>query len=350
MFSFANPKFLYLLFLLPAVVGLFMLDRWARKRKLARFGKEKQLQELMPDVSSRKPIVRLVIILLLLATVIVMLARPRAGSMEKVKGDVHGIEVVIAIDVSNSMNASSTARNNDISRLERSKMVMKKLVDSLSNDKVGLVVFAEKALMQMPLTIDGSSTKMFLDIINTNIIPEQGTDIAKAIDLSMDLFSKDEKVSRAIVLITDAENFEGDAEDAAKRAHKKNIQVNVIGIGSSKVPIPTDDGRWMLDDYGEIVMTSFNEEQAKNIVKAGGGILVKGDAKDAVKELDAELKKLATSNLAQYTYTKESEQFPIFAWIALALLIISVLLLNHKNPWLAKKSFFKRKVKNNNEE
>lgn len=351
MFSFANPKFLYLLLLLPAIVGLFLLDRWARKRKLARFGNEKQLQELMPDVSSRKPIVRLVIILLLLATVIVMLARPRAGAMEKVKGEVHGIEVIIAMDVSNSMNASSTSSNNDPSRLQRSKMVMEKLIDSLRNNKVGLVVFAGKAMMQMPMTIDGSSAKMFLNNISTDLIPLQGTNIADAINLSMHSFSQDEKVSRAIILITDAENFEGDAEEAAKTAHEKNIQVNVIGIGSSKVPIPTDDGQgWMLDDDGEIAMTSFNEEQAKEIAKAGGGVLVKGDANDAVKELDESLKKLASSNLSQYTYSREDEQFPIFAWIALALLIASVMLLNHKNPWLAKKNFFKRKVKNNNEE
>ncbi|MBO4722485.1 MAG: VWA domain-containing protein [Muribaculaceae bacterium] len=351
MFSFANPEFFWLLLLLPAIVGLFLLSRMARKRNLERFGKQEQLQELMPDVSSRKPVVRLVIILLLLTMVIVMLARPRAGSMEKVKGEVKGIEVVIAMDVSNSMNASSTSSQNGISRLQRSKMVMEKLIDHLRNDKVGLVVFAGKAMMQMPMTIDGASAKMFLNNISTDMIPLQGTNIGDAIDLAMHTFSQDEKVSRTIILITDAENFEGDAEDAAKRAHKKNIQVNVIGIGDKDVPIPTDEGDgWMRDDNGDIAMTSFSEEQAKNIAEAGGGIFVKGDATDAVNVLDDALKKLATNNMSQYTYSREDEQFPVFAWIALALLIASVLLLNRKNPWLAKKNFFKRKVKDNNEE
>ncbi len=351
MFSFANPEFLYLLFILPAVVGLFLLDRWARKRKLERFGRQKQLQELMPDVSSRKPVARLVIILLLLATVIVMLARPRAGSMERIKGEVQGIEVVIAIDVSNSMNASSTANNNDLSRLNRAKMVMEKLIDRMHNDKVGLVVFAGKAMMQMPMTIDGTSAKMFLNNISTDMIPLQGTNIGDAIDLAMHTFSQDEKVSRTIILITDAENFEGDAQDAAKQAHKKGIQVNVIGIGDDEVPIPTNEGDgWMRDDNGNIAMTSFNEEQAKEIADAGGGIFVKGDATDAVNVLDEQLKKLATTNMSQYTYSREDEQFPVFAWIALALLIASVLLLSRKNPWLAKKNFFTRKVKDHNEE
>lgn len=351
MFSFANPEFLYLLFILPAVVGLFLLDRWARKRKLERFGRQKQLQELMPDVSSRKPVARLVIILLLLATVIVMLARPRAGSMERIKGEVQGIEVVIAIDISNSMNASSTANNNDLSRLNRAKMVMEKLIDRMHNDKVGLVVFAGKAMMQMPMTIDGSSAKMFLKNISTDMMPLQGTNIADAINLSMHAFSQDEKVSRTIILITDAENFEGDAVEAAKKAHKKNIQVNVIGIGSSKVPIPTNEGQgWMLDDNGEIAMTSFNEDQAQEIAKAGGGMLIKGDATDAVETLDKSLKKLSEGNLSQYSFSREDEQFPVFAWIALLLLIASIIMLNHKNPWLAKKNFFRRKVNNNNEE
>ena len=230
-------------------------------------------------------------------------------------------------------------------------MVMEKLIDRLQNDKVGLVVFAGKALMQMPMTIDGTSAKMFLNNISTDIIPLQGTNITAAINLAMHSFSQDEKVSRTIILITDAENFEGDAKEAAENAHKKDIQVNVIGIGGHDVPIPTDDGQgWMLDDYGEIAMTSFNENQAKEIAKAGGGIMVKGDATDAVKVLDESLKKLAANNKSQFTYSREGEQFPIFAWIALALLIASVLLLNNKNKWLAKKSFFERKAKNNNEE
>ena len=341
MFIFANPEFLYLLFLLPAIVGLYLLSRMARKRNLARFGKEKLLQELMPDVSSRKPLARLIIVLLLLTVVIVMLARPRAGSMEKVKGEVRGIEVVIAMDVSNSMNASSTSTQNGISRLQRSKMVMEKLIDHLRNDKV----------MQMPMTIDGTSAKMFLNNISTDMIPLQGTNIGDAIDLAMHTFSQDEKVSRTIILITDAENFEGDAQDAAKQAHKKGIQVNVIGIGDGEVPIPTNEGDgWMRDDNGNIAMTSFNEEQAKEIADAGGGIFVKGDATDAVNVLDEQLKKLATTNMSQYTYSREDEQFPVFAWIALALLIASVLLLSRKNPWLAKKNFFTRKVKDHNEE
>jgi len=328
-----------------------LLDRLSRKRKLARYGKEDLIKELMPDVSSRKHLIRLIIILLLMTVVIVMLARPRAGTPEKMKGQVRGIEVVIAVDVSNSMNASSTSNEGGMSRLQRSKMIMQKLVDSLRNDKVGLVVFGGKALMQMPMTVDGSSAKLFIDNISTDIMPVQGTNISAAIHQSMRAFSDNDSISKAIILITDAENFEGDAVEATKDAHAKNIQVNVIGIGENAVTIPTNNGQSvMLDDQGEVVRTRFNEEAAVEIAKEGDGVLVKGDDKDAVKDITASLKKLAATDMIKESYGRENEQFPIFAWIAIALLVASVLLLNHKNHWLAKKSFFKRKVKNNNEE
>ena len=281
MFSFANPEFLYLLVILPVVAGLYLLERWSRKRKLAAFGREEQVRQLMPTVSSRKHIVRLTIILLLLAMAVIILARPRAGAARKSTGNVNGIEVVIAMDVSNSMNASSTSDPQGMSRLQRSKMIMEKLIDRLRSDKVALVVFAGKSYMQMPMTIDGQSAKMFLNGIKTSMVPLQGTAIGSAIDLSMTAFSKDSKASKAIIIITDAENYED----------------------------------------------------------------------DAVEVLDDTLKKLASTSLSQVTFTKNDEQFPVFAWIALALLIANVLLFNRKNPWLAKHDFFKfKETKNANVE
>lgn len=343
MFSFANPEYLYLLFLLPAIAGLFLLERMARRRKIEALGKEEQITRLMPDVSGRKPIIRLIIILLLLATTIIILARPRAGAGKKTTGNVNGIEVVVAMDVSNSMNASCTSDPQDMSRLERSKMIMQKLIDRLRNDKVALVVFAGKAYMQMPMTIDGQSAKMFLNGIKTSMVPMQGTAIGSAIDMSMTAFTKETKASKAIILITDGENFEDDAVDAAKNASHNDIQVNVIGVGTSEgAPIPTAGG-FMVDDAGEIITTRLDEDKAQQIAKAGNGIYVQGNATDAVDALDGSLKKLASTNLSQVTFTKSDEQFPVFAWIALALLVANVILMNRKNPWVARHNFFKTK-------
>ena len=344
MFSFANPEFLYLLVILPAIAGLYLLERMARKKNMAAFGREEQVMQLMPDVSSRKPLVRLIIILLLLAMVIIILARPRAGAGKKSTGTTSGIEVVVAMDVSNSMNASSTSDPQGMSRLQRSKMIMEKLIERLHNDKVALVVFAGKPYMQMPMTIDGQSAKMFLNGINTSMVPLQGTAIGSAIDMASQAFTKGSKASKSIILITDAENFEDDAVEAAKQASSNDIQVNVIGIGTSEgAPIPASDGGYMVDDSGQTVISSLDEEKAQQIAKAGGGTYVQGNATDAVEVLDDTLKKLSNSNLSQLTFTKKDEQFPVFAWIALVLLIANVLLLNSKNPWLAKHDFFNAK-------
>ena len=352
MFSFANPEFLYLLVILPVVAGLYLLERWSRKRKLAAFGREEQVRQLMPTVSSRKHIVRLTIILLLLAMAVIILARPRAGAARKSTGNVNGIEVVIAMDVSNSMNASSTSDPQGMSRLQRSKMIMEKLIDRLRSDKVALVVFAGKSYMQMPMTIDGQSAKMFLNGIKTTMVPLQGTAIGSAIDLSMTAFSKDSKASKAIIIITDAENYEDDAVEAAKRAQSNDIQVNVIGIGTSEgAPIPTGDGSFMVADDGTQVISRLEEGKAQEIARAGKGTYIQGNATDAVEVLDDTLKKLASTSLSQVTVTKNDEQFPVFAWIALVLLIANVLLFNRKNPWLAKHDFFKfKETKNANVE
>ncbi len=346
MFSFANPEFLYLLLLVPVVGGLYFIERKTRQRRLNAFGKQEQVFNLMPDVSTRKPLVRIILMLLLLTCAIVMLARPRAGAAKSSTGNVKGIEVVIAMDVSNSMDASSTSDPQGMSRLNRAKMVMEKLIEKLRNDKVALVVFAGRSYMQMPMTIDGQSAKMFLDGIKTSMVPMQGTAIGSAIDLSMTTFTRDTKSGKSIIIITDGENFEDDATDAAKRARSNDIQVNVIGIGSPDgAPIPAGNGQFMVDEEGNQVLTKLNEEAAQEIAKAGKGVYVKGDATDAVEVLDETLKKQGTSNLSQDSFTKNDEQFPVFAWIALLLLIAYVMLLNNKNPWLAKHDFFKLKVK-----
>ena len=171
------------------------------------------------------------------------------------------------MDVSNSMNASSTSDPQGMSRLQRSKMIMEKLIDRLRNDKVALVVFAGKSYMQMPMTIDGQSAKMFLSGIKTSMVPMQGTAIGSAIDLSMTAFSKESKASKAIILITDAENFEDDAVDAAKRASHNDVQVDVIGIGTNEgAPIPTGNGDYMVDDSGQTIVTRLDEEKAQQEV------------------------------------------------------------------------------------
>lgn len=345
MFSFAHIEYLYLLLLLPVVVVLFLMARRSRSRKLARFGRLAAVGDLMPDVSKYKPWIRLTVQLLLLAVVIIILARPRGGA-KMTNTTVHGVEVMIALDVSNSMNAASDDNVQGISRLQRSKLVLEKLIDQLAGNKVGLVVFAGNAYMQMPLTADAQSAKMFLNGISTDMVPTQGTAIGAAVNMARRSFSKNPHTQKSIIVITDGENFEDDAIAAAKDAHKDGIQVNVVGIGSTTgSPIPMENGQYLTDDEGKQVNTKLNEEVAQKIAQAGEGAYVNGSSSEAVSDLHESLKKLSKSDLGSYTYTKQDEQFPVFAWIALLLIIAELLVIDRKNPFLKRYNFFTKEGK-----
>lgn len=347
MFSFANPAYLYLLLLLPIVVLLFMWSRMTRKRRLKKYGKAEVLAGLMPEVSKYKPWIKLTLSLLALTMIIIMLARPRAGAKTETT-KVRGIEVMIALDVSNSMLASSTDDPRGVSRLQRSKLILEKLINKLGDDKVGLIVFAGNAYTQLPITSDFMSAKMFLNNISTDMAPTQGTAIGEAINLAMNSFSQNEKSGKAIIIITDGENHEDDAVGAASAAADKGIQVNVIGMGSTKgSPIPIgNQGNFLKDDDGQVVTTKLNEEMAIEIAKAAKGVYVSGNSGDAVNDVDDNLKKLAQEDLERISYTQHDEQFPVFAWIALVLMITNIFVVERKNKWLSKYNFFTKSVKN----
>ena len=227
MFSFANPAYLYLLLLIPLAVLLFVWSRHSRKRRLNKYGKIATIGGLMPEVSKYKPWIKLTLSMLALAMVIVMLARPRAGA-KTATTKVRGIEVMIALDVSNSMRASSTDDPQGVSRLQRAKLILEKLIDRLGEDKVGLIVFAGNAYTQLPITSDFLSAKMYLNSINTNMVPTQGTAIGAAINLAMKSFTQNEKSGKSIIIITDGENHEDDAIAAAKAAKDKGYDVLLI--------------------------------------------------------------------------------------------------------------------------
>jgi Ca-activated chloride channel family protein len=341
MFSFANPGLLYLMFALLVVVGLFLLARYSRRCRLRQYGNPEVLSQLMPEASRYTPTLKLVLQLVALAALVLVLARPRAGAKEEVS-EVQGIEVMVCLDVSNSMLASSTDDPKGVSRLQRAKLILEKLFDKLSNDKVGLIVFAGDAYTQLPVTSDFSSAKMFLNSISTEMVPTQGTAIGAAVDMAITSFTPDEDVHKAIIVITDGENFEDDPVASVQAAAKQGIQVDVIGLGSTKgalIPIGRD-GQFLHDDNGNPVTTRLNEEMAQKIAEAGDGIYVQGASSSVLKDLDDQLKTLATSSLEKVAYQASAEQFPVFAWIALAFLIADIFFPERKIGWLKKYNFF----------
>lgn len=345
MFSFANPEYLYLLILIPVIFGLFLLTRMIRAKNIKKYGNPALLEAQMPDVSKYKPWIKISIQLVALALIVIILARPRAMGNSKAETiNVQGIEVMVALDVSNSMLASSTDDPNGISRLQQAKLLLEKLIDKLGNDKVGLIVFAGDAYTQIPITADFVSAKMFLSNIEPSMVPTQGTAIGAAIKMAANSFTADDKIQKSIILITDGENHEDDAVEAAKDAHDKGIQINVLGVGTPKgAPIPIGGkGNYMKDESGNIVITQPNEQIAQDVANAGKGIYVSGTNRDALNVLDARLKELSKSNISKNVFSPNDEQFPVFAWVALALLICDIFVLDRKISWLKNINFFSK--------
>ncbi len=338
MFRFENPAFLYLLIIIPVFILIRLLEICKRKLKLKKFGDIELLKLLMPDVSSSRRTLKFWLMIAALALLIIMLARPQMGtkiSQEKRRG----IEVIISLDISNSMRAEDVVP----SRLDKSKMLVENMVDNFTNDKVGLVVFAGDAFIQLPITSDYVSAKMFLQNADPSLIATQGTDLAGAIELSSKSFTQQDKVGRAILIITDGEDHEGGAIEAAKKARKNGIRVFVLGVGSTKgSPVPDGNGGYMKDNTGQEVMSALNEDMCKQIAEAGGGAYIHVDNTSlAQRQLNDELTKLQKGDISSVVYSEYDEQFQAVGILLLLVLIIETLVLERKNPLLRKIKLFK---------
>ncbi len=349
MIHFANPDLLYLLLLIPVIALIYMLGRISMQRRLKRFGIPDVLNHLMPDRSKYMPAVKLIIVLSALMFVIIALSRPFVLKAEgdkdgATKETASGIEIMVCLDVSNSMLASSTDDENGVSRLQRAKFILEKMVNQMENDKVGLIVFAGDAYTQLPITSDYLSAKMYLNSISTDMVPTQGTAIGAAIEMAMNSFNPESKFQKAIVVITDAENFEDDAKAAAANAAKAGIQVDVIGIGSEKgmpIPLPGYPGEYFTMDNGEQVLTAFDPKIAEKIAKAGHGIYINGSGNQAVSELKDQLDKLSKTEYIRHGMPDNSlELYPIAIILALALLLVDIFLPYSKIEWLRNINFF----------
>lgn len=344
MIRFADPSYLYLLSLIPllAIIRIFVARN--QRHKIRRLGDVELIRQLIPGVSKWRPFFKFILLEVILTLLIIMLARPQMGtsiSHEKRTG----IETIIALDVSNSMLAQDV----EPSRLDRSKMMIENLVDNFKDDKVGLIVFAGDAFVQLPITSDYVSAKMFLSDISPAMIATQGTDIARAIDMAMHSFTQQKGIGKAIIVITDGENHEGGAVEAANAARKDGMRVYVLGVGSTKgspIPIP-GSGDYMKDNSGSTVMSALNEDMCRQIAKAGGGAYIHVDNNvNAQDQLNSELDKLARKETSSVIYSDYDEQFQAFGVIALVLLIVETCILDKKNRVFRRFRLFSAKKKN----
>ena len=344
LFRFANPDFLYLLLAIPVLILIFVVNEARKRRALKSIGNMNLIGKLVPEMSNTRPSVKFLLMLLAFSSLVITLARPQFGSrLEDVKKE--GIEVIIALDVSNSMLAEDIQPD----RLTRAKQAISRLVDNLDNDKIGLIVFAGDAYTQIPVTTDYISAKMFLSAIGPGIVPKQGTAIGAAIKLGIRSFSPGEDKSKAMVIITDGENHEDDPLSVSEDASKAGIVIHTIGIGSTEgVPVPMMvNGKrdYLKDMNGNTVITRLDEDILKKIaVTTNGNYVRASNSNIGLDEVFNQIRKMKTQELESTMYTEYNDQFQVFAAMALFLLILDFIIMDRKNRRLARIRLFKFKV------
>jgi Ca-activated chloride channel family protein len=309
------------------------------RKKLQKLADVQLLSVLVPDYSKGRYLIKFILFCGAISSLIIALAQPQFGiKLQEVKKK--GIEVVVALDVSNSMLAQDVKP----SRIEKAKLSIQKIMEDLDQDKVSIVIFAGEAYTQLPMTTDISASKMFLQAIHTNYIAKQGTAIGAAISKGIRSFSDDPKVAKTIIVISDGENHEDDAIEEAKRAKEMGIIVHAVGMGSPEgAPIPRENQAgqlsFMEDNSGRPITTKLNEEMLQNIAKEGGGVYSRVDFAPIIRALDSVTK----TDFETKQYSEYDEKFQYFLWLALIFLGIEFLVLERKNKWLKHIQIFKIK-------
>jgi len=341
MIRFAHIAYLWALAAVPVAILLFLfVARW-KKKAIAALGDRHVVRLMIPEVSFSRPLLKFIFFIIAYAMLVVALADPQIGSkMEDVKKK--GSDLMILLDVSNSMLSQDLSPN----RLENAKRAIAQLIDNLHDDRIGIIVFAGQAYVQLPVTTDYSAAKLFLNTINTDMVPVQGTAIGAAVDLGMQSFDFKDGTSKAMIIITDGENHEDDAVAAVKGAHDKDVNVNVIGVGSENgAPIPIyKDGKqagFHTDSVGKVVISKLDENMCKELAAAGDGAYVR--ATDASSGLNIVMDQIGKMQKKQYdskTFKDFEDRFQIFLALALLLLVIEFFISNRKNLSLSKLKLF----------
>ncbi|MBR6269013.1 MAG: VWA domain-containing protein, partial [Bacteroidales bacterium] len=322
MVIFANHQYLALLWLVPLIPLLYALMRSQRKKRLRRLGDEDLVRELMPSWSGAKGWVRVVLFDLAFLFFVIGLARPQIGAKLQEK-ETRGAEIMICLDVSNSMLAKDYSPN----RLERAKLAVSRITDKLQKDRIGLVIFAGSAFVQLPITNDYISAKMFLNSITTESMPVQGTALGEAITLAARGFSAQSEKSRAIIVISDGENHEDDPVEAASQAAGMGIKVYTIGVGSLRGEPISVNGELLKDREGNIVVTHLDEETLKKVARAGKGAYIHaGNEEFGLNPIINDLRKLEEEAYKSVVFEEYEEEYMYFFAIALVLFVIEMLI------------------------
>ena len=338
MFRFANPQYLWLLLLVPVMVVVFAIVLYLRRRNLRRFGNVETVRSLLRDVSSWRVHAKFILFTLAFVAIVFAAARPQFGAkLREQKSE--GVEMMLVVDVSNSMLAEDFTPN----RLDRTRFAIDKLFTQLNQDRVGVVVFAGEAKVQLPITTDYRMARSFIKRLSPQLVDVQGTDLSDAIDLASLSFSQREDASRVMILITDGEAHDDDALAAAQRAAERGIRIFAIGIGSPQGAPVKIGGEFIKDEKGEMVVSRLNEQLLQQVTEAGnGGYIRASNAEFGLSEIVDEIAKMEKSERSTLTFDEYNEQFPWILWIAFALLLLESLLLDRRNPRLRRFNIFEK--------
>ncbi len=341
MYQFENSYFIYAFGIIPVFVLLFFIIKRWRKKTILIFGDLAVVNKMMPDISLAKRNWKFILFCFALMFLIVGLINPQAGTkLEEVKRT--GADIVLCLDVSNSMNAEDLYPT----RLEKAKQAISKLIDKLEGDRLGVIVFAGKAYVQLPITTDYAAAKLFLQTINTDMVPTQGTAVGSAIELAMESFGKDEGKNKAIIIITDGENHEDDAVKAAEKAAENNIMVCTIGMGSEKGgPIPIYRGTvregFRKDKDGNTVITKLDEQSLQQIAYSGGGAYVRAtNADSGLGSIMESINQLEKKQFETKMFSDYEDRFQWFVAIAFLLLVIELFISERKSKLLKRLNLY----------
>jgi len=346
MIRFAHIEFLWGLLLIPILIICFILvSRW-KKKALAKFGDKKVVMLMMPEVSLSKPWLKFILFVIAYGLLIIGAADPQIGSkLEEVKRK--GADIMILLDVSNSMLSQDLAPN----RLENAKQAISQLIDNMHDDRIGIVVFAGQAYVQLPITTDYSAAKLFLNTINPDMVPTQGTAIGAAIDMGMQSFDFKNGTPKSMIVITDGENHEDDAVAAASAAIEKKVTVNVVGVGSAEgAPIPIiKDGKqagFHTDSTGKVVVSKLDENMGKEIASAGNGVYVRAtNANSGLNIIMDNMNRMDRKDYDSKQFRDFEDRFQILVALAIILLIVEFFISNRKSLRLSRMKLFEVKEK-----
>jgi Ca-activated chloride channel family protein len=347
MFRFEHPEFLYALVVLPLILLLYFYRQSWRKKVRKRFGEVALVEKLIPNISKTKPVSKLILSLMGLCLIIIACANPQIGTrLEEVKRE--GVDIIIALDVSNSMKAQDIRP----SRLERSKQAISRLIDQLQNDRIGMIVFAGQAYVQLPITSDYAAAKLFLGSIDTDIVPTQGTCIGCAIDLAVESYVGNDNKHKALIIITDGENHEEDAVESAKKAHAEGVVIHTIGMGSPEgapIPIIRSNGQsdFLKDNEGHTVITKLETLTLERIAAEGKGQFIQAsNGDDGLSTVLASISKMQKKSFGAKQFTDYEDRFQYFLAAGLLLLLIEFSITNKRSRIIQNMDLFNEKKVN----